>query len=138
MVALLVGGECARLGLLAHDLDDERTPARTGIALDQDDLLPGPNDQPLPLEGERERGPQQRRTYVTRPIVIPPARVMRIVAVARRQLFEHTIQIRDRPWLALDGRHRGGRPDDARRRDPAFAGPRLTGATAPKPSRSTR
>jgi len=55
---------------------------------------------------------EQRRADVTRSVVVAPSEMMTILIVARRDLFEEAIQVRDRARLELDGRHRGGRSDD--------------------------
>src|SRR4029079_728418 len=54
---------------------------------------------------------------MARSVVISPPRVVRVLAVARRQPLENVIEIADRPRLELDGGDRGGGSDDEDRGD---------------------
>src|SRR5688500_2698943 len=88
---------------LADDLNDDFALARTGVELQQHDLLPRAEVQ-LPLrERDRDRWSQQRGADVARAVVVPPPEMMPIRGATRRKRLEQRIQIVNRPRLEFDG-----------------------------------
>ena len=73
-----------------------------------------PNDRAI-NERNSERRAHDRRAHVARSVVIAPPQMMTVFAVARRQLFEHRVQIFDGSWLELDRGHARRRSDNEHR-----------------------
>src|SRR2546428_358355 len=108
--------------LLSDNLHHDLALARTRVELEQHDLLPRAEEQLMVRERHGERWSEQRGADVTRSVVVAPSEMMTILIVARRDLLEEAIQIRNRARLELDGRHRGGRADDEDRDEAGGAG----------------
>jgi len=105
-----------RLGVDArssNQLNDHLTVPPARVELDQDDLLPRPDTRATALEWNRNRRAEHRGAHVARSVVITPLQMVLIVAVSRRELLPHPIQIRDCAGLELDRRDTSRRPDDS-------------------------
>ena len=63
-------------------------------------------------------GPEQRRTHVTRAVVVAPEQMVLVVRLARRQPLEYAVQVRDRTRLELNRGDAGGGTDDEDGRRP--------------------
>jgi hypothetical protein len=88
----------------AYKLNADLARARSRVELDQHDLLPGSDQQTASFEGDREGRSEHRRTDMARSIVIAPSQMMLVLAVLRRELLPHPIQIRDGARLELNRR----------------------------------
>lgn len=107
----------ARRTLLTHNLDNDFTLPRSGVELEERNLLPLTQQQLSIRERNRNGRPEQRRARVTRAVVIAPAQMMPILTVARRERFEEAIQIGDGARLEFDRGDAGRRSDHEHRRD---------------------
>src|SRR5207248_9769731 len=88
--------------LFADDLDHDLARARPRVELEEHDLLPRAGDEGAVDERHGERRPEHRGAHVARSVVVAPAEVMAIVAVAGREHLEHALEIGDRARLELD------------------------------------
>src|SRR4026207_1155762 len=88
----------------ANKLNAALARARSRVELDQHDLLPRPDQQTASFERDREGRSEHRRTDMARSVVTAPPQVMLVLAILRRELLPHAIQIRDIAGLELDCR----------------------------------
>jgi hypothetical protein len=99
-------------GLFADDLDDHLAFAGAGVALEEQELLPGAEREGAVDDRYRHRGAQERGADVARAVVVAPALVMPVLAVARGKPLENGVEVRHRARLELDRRHGGRGADD--------------------------
>jgi len=84
------------------------TSPRAVVEIDQDDLLPGSQEQPAAGKWDHQRWADQGSPDVGAAVVISPPEMVAVGAVGGRDLIQHALQVGDHPILELDGRQPGG------------------------------
>ena len=79
----------------AHELHDKLTISWSRVEFDEHDLLPGAQQETPVDERDRERRPHQRCAHVARAVVVAPLQMVPVVAVPRRQVLEHLVEVGD-------------------------------------------
>ena len=74
----------------------------TVFIVDDHDLLPGsPDRRPAPHR-DRQRRPEQRGSEMGEPVSVPPAAIVVILAVGRRDGLERLVEILQHDWMRDD------------------------------------
>ncbi len=85
---------------------------RAVVEVEEDDLLPGPEDHGAAHNGNQERRTEKGCPHVGVTIAVPPAGVVTVSQALRRQASDGLFQILDDAAFELDGRESRRGPRD--------------------------